>query len=95
MTGVRPARGRRTLLSVALLACGIVVVSCGKDGPAGDSPEVTSDVSTEIANPASQYCIDQGGTLEMVDEPSGQVGYCRFPDGTRVEEWEFFRSANG
>ena len=33
-----------------------------------------------------------GGTVEIVDEASGQVGYCNLPDGTRVEEWEYYRS---
>lgn len=49
---------------------------------------------TGMANPASTFCIDQGGTLEIVDEPDGQVGYCVLPDGTRVEEWAYYRSMN-
>ena len=45
-----------------------------------------------IANPASDFCVEQGGTVEIVDESGGQVGYCNLPDGTRFEEWEYFRS---
>jgi len=45
-----------------------------------------------VANPASQYCLEQGGELDLVDETAGQVGYCILPDGTRIEEWELFNS---
>jgi putative hemolysin len=45
-------------------------------------------------NPASAYCIEQGGTLEIRDEEGGQVGYCHLPDGRVVEEWELFRAAH-
>ncbi|MFM8943652.1 MAG: DUF333 domain-containing protein [Actinomycetota bacterium] len=47
-----------------------------------------------IANPASVFCEEQGGTLEIVDEAGGQVGYCNLPDGRRIEEWEYYRSMN-
>ncbi|WP_353141225.1 I78 family peptidase inhibitor [Acinetobacter pragensis] len=45
-----------------------------------------------MANPASQYCAEQGGKIEIKDEKNGQVGYCRLANGNVVEEWEFFRS---
>jgi putative hemolysin len=47
-----------------------------------------------IANPASVYCMKQGGTLEMREEAGGTVGYCRLPDGMVIEEWAFFRANN-
>lgn len=43
-------------------------------------------------NPASKYCIDQGGKLEIKESAAGQAGYCHLPDGKVVEEWELFRS---
>ncbi|GBR04317.1 hypothetical protein GLI01_22640 [Gluconacetobacter liquefaciens] len=46
-----------------------------------------------MPNPASTYCVKQGGTLEIRTEPGGQVGYCHLPDGRVVEEWTLFRSA--
>ena len=48
--------------------------------------------STQIANPASVYCEEHGGTLEIRDTAEGQVGWCIFPDGRQCEEWDFFRS---
>ena len=72
----------------------MVVVALGGLGMLGCSDDLerspTSD-TTGIANPASTFCVEQGGTVEIVDENGGQVGYCNLPDGTRVEEWEYFR----
>lgn len=45
-----------------------------------------------IANPASVYCVQRGGKIEIVRTPTGEVGYCVFPDGRRIEEWEFYRA---
>lgn len=44
-----------------------------------------------MANPASVYCGKIGGKLDIVKEPSGEVGYCTLPSGERVEEWALFR----
>ena len=40
-----------------------------------------------IANPASTNCVEKGGTLQLEDN----IGYCIFDDGSKCEEWEFFR----
>lgn len=46
-----------------------------------------------LANPASQYCIEQGGKLEIVKESNGEVGYCHLKNGEKVEEWTLFRQS--
>ncbi len=54
-------------------------------------PTVTEEPETAgMANPASVYCEEQGGTLEIRDTVAGQVGYCIFPDGSECEEWAFY-----
>jgi putative hemolysin len=50
------------------------------------------DRTSELANPASEYCVERGGQVDIVDEAGGQVGYCELPDGRRVEEWAYYRS---
>lgn len=48
------------------------------------------------ANPASEFCVKQGGKLEMKkDKDGGEYALCRLPDGSAVEEWEYFRSHHG
>ena len=54
--------------------------------------KLEAGTATGLANPASEYCVAQGGRVDIVDEAGGQVGYCELPDGRRIEEWEFFRS---
>lgn len=44
-----------------------------------------------MANPASVYCEEQGGRLEIRSEARGEAGYCMFPDGSECKEWAFFR----
>lgn len=45
-----------------------------------------------MPNPASKYCVDQGGRLEIRTGEGGQTGWCHLPDGPVIEEWEFFRT---
>jgi putative hemolysin len=47
-----------------------------------------------MANPASKYCVEKGGTLKIVKEEAGEKGMCHFPDGTVIDEWELFRRDN-
>ena len=58
----------------------LVVPACGDD-----------EEETGMPPPASVYCKEQGGTLEMRTEEAGTTGYCVFDDGSEYEEWAFFR----
>ncbi|MBS3073779.1 DUF333 domain-containing protein [Candidatus Pacearchaeota archaeon] len=44
-----------------------------------------------LANPASVFCEEQGGTLEIRENTEGQYGVCIFSSGKECEEWAFFR----
>jgi len=90
---------RKTTLIFGFMMAAMSLAACGGDDtPATTNVPSATDASAalggaQIGNPASQYCVDQGGTLEMVDETTGTVGYCILADGTRVEEWEYFRAS--
>lgn len=75
----RHAIALTTVASFGLLAC----------GSDAETPDTTPP---GLANPASVFCVEQGGAVEILSEADGEVGYCILPDGTRVEEWEYFRS---
>ena len=46
----------------------------------------------QLANPASQNCIKQGGSLRIERRPDGgQYGVCVFVDNYQCEEWALFR----
>jgi putative hemolysin len=60
------------------LVLAVALVACGDD--------------PEIANPASEFCVEQGGTVEIVTDAAGnQSGLCLLPDGTQADEWEYYR----
>lgn len=46
---------------------------------------------SNMANPASKFCIENSGTLEMLDWTWGQYGVCKFADGSTCEEWNYFK----
>lgn len=55
---------------------------------------VGCQAEANLPNPASVYCEENGGKLEIrEDESGGQVGYCLFEDGSECEEWAFYREA--
>ncbi|MCS7134480.1 MAG: DUF333 domain-containing protein [Candidatus Pacearchaeota archaeon] len=45
-----------------------------------------------LPNPASKYCIENNGTLEIRKKEHGYYGVCIFPDGSECEEWAFYRN---
>mgnify|MGYP000868597138 CR=1 FL=1 len=72
-------------MKFGLLAAMVLLTGCGTSPKANES--------ATIANPASEHCVKLGGKVEMRTEASGQVGYCRLPDGRVVEEWALFRDS--
>ena len=54
--------------------------------------QVEPQEEAAIPNPASVYCLEQGGRVEIrEDAAGGQYGLCIFPDGSECEEWAFYR----
>ena len=47
--------------------------------------------STTVANPASVFCVESGGSLSMNTTADGTTGTCTFPSGEQCEEWALFR----
>jgi putative hemolysin len=92
---------------LGFLCCMLLMAGCGSPvngaTKTAETPTVLPVTDTEsptdaqagsvigMANPASVYCEEQGGTLDMRDSDAGQYGVCVFPDGNECEEWAFFR----
>lgn len=89
--------------AVSLLVTGglLALTACSAPSDPSRSPSMTPHHSATpqhgapprigMANPASQFCIQQGGTLRMVHTPRGEQGLCTLPNGHEIEEWELFR----
>ncbi len=70
-----------TIMTLALL-----VSACSQNTKA----PVNESKPIGMANPASVYCQQVGGPLEMVQTDAGTVGYCHLPAGEKIEEWTLF-----
>jgi putative hemolysin len=76
----------RKVISTLFLLIGIVLFASCKSGQVSPTPE------PNMPNPASVYCEENGGKLEIrTDASGGQVGICVFPDGSECDEWAYFR----
>jgi len=54
--------------------------------------EKTESPVVGMANPASLFCEDHGGKLNIEKgEGGGEIGICVFEDGRECEEWAFMR----
>jgi putative hemolysin len=88
---------RITVLAPGLLLLAVFIAGCRPvAAPALESatPGVTEEAVQEsagLANPASVFCEENGGKLEIRDETGGQAGYCVFTDGSECEEWAYMR----
>lgn len=82
----------KSRIAIAFLVLSLAACGDDENEPVDTLTPLTTEAPTQLANPASEYCVSQGGTVELVDEDEGQVGYCNLPDGRRIEEWEFYNS---
>jgi len=79
------------IASLALTGCAVKKsVDVGKDNQNKNTENTVSE-NAQIANPASTYCIEQGGNSAIIETEAGQAGICKFNDGSECDEWAFFR----
>jgi uncharacterized protein len=76
---------QRSSLAICLVGVAAILAAC-QPGPDDDREQ------PGIANPASEFCVAEGGEVEIrIDEDGGERGVCVFPDGSECDEWAFFR----
>ncbi len=69
---------------LALVLC-LLIAGCVRE---------TERQQSQIANPASVYCVEHGYELEMRENENGTYGVCVFGE-EECEEWAFFRGECG
>lgn len=73
-------RLNKTFMGIFILIVAFVSTACIKESP-----------PSQIANPASKFCTDNGGVLDIRTAGDGsQTGYCKIA-GKECEEWSLFR----
>jgi hypothetical protein len=70
---------KKSFLIVTALSLAALLISCQTASPTG------------IANPASENCVQEGGTLEIRTNKNGEYGVCLFEDNRQCEEWALMR----
>ncbi len=65
--------------SIVCLAPALLLGACG------------TTETVQMANPASEYCIELGGELKIEKGEEGERGVCHLPTGEVIDEWELFR----
>lgn len=86
----------KTKIGLAIAALAIAASAGGLALAAQVDNDADDGKGIGIPNPASVFCEEQGGTVEIVNDAEGnQSGVCRLPDGTRIDEWEYWRRHQG
>ena len=73
-------------LTALVAGCAALSVLAACEDPGSETQAVG------LANPASVYCVDSGGRSEIRSDSTGQTGVCVLPDGSEVDEWEYYRA---
>lgn len=76
----------RIMIVISLALLWLAACAPTSDGPAAETEEPVG-----LPNPASVYCEEQGGQLEMRSDANGTHGVCIFDDGSECEEWAYYR----
>ncbi len=73
------------------IACVVTLGSC-----ATTTPPPTPPAQPNMPNPASVFCEQNGGKVEIRTAADGsQSGACVFSDGSECDEWAFYRGECG
>lgn len=78
---------QRSLSTLPAMACALLAACQSAEPPAAHPPPP----NLGMANPASVFCVQQGGTLRRLHTAAGEHGVCVLRDGREVEEWALFR----
>jgi putative hemolysin len=69
----------------------LTLAACARKTPVPTAVPLV-DADANMANPASVYCEEHGGILDIrTDASGGQSGICIFEDGSECDEWAYFR----
>ena len=81
------SHGKFAVLCMLIGMTLLVACSSGSGGAQTPTPVPTA----ALPNPASTYCVQHGGKLDVRGDATGEVGLCVFSDGSACEEWAYYR----
>ncbi|EGU31539.1 hemolysin [Vibrio ichthyoenteri ATCC 700023] len=74
------------LFTIIGLSTALGLVGCAAE----DNPYKTTEYQT-ASNPASVYCVETGGELEMMTLDGQRTTFCVLNNGEKVEQWEYYK----
>jgi putative hemolysin len=85
----------RQILPLTLIL--LMMTACAAPPVSGQPTLLTTNTpQTNLPNPASVFCIEQGFKSEIRTAADGsQSGVCIFPDGSECDEWAYYRGECG
>jgi putative hemolysin len=81
----------KRIIAITILL--MTLTACTAPQTQGTPASASTDLpQPNLPNPASVYCEQNGGTLEIVTAADGsQSGVCIFPNGSSCDEWAYYR----
>ena len=84
----------KSVLAVLMVAATVIGTAATRKTTTKKNNNNSKSPSIGMTNPASSYCVEQGGESIIVKSQNGEYGVCKLKDGTAMEEWEYYRSSN-
>ncbi|MBF7691499.1 MULTISPECIES: putative hemolysin [Acinetobacter] len=76
----------KKLLVFGVICIGISLSACNS------LPSLHKKQRIGMANPASEYCVEQQGKLKQLKDAYGNVSFnCKLPNGVEKNEWDLYR----
>jgi putative hemolysin len=95
LSGCSSKPGEPTAIPTPVPPTATQVIEPAPETPIGEVAEseatATAEAASSLANPASVFCEENGGRVDIRTVNGGEAGFCVFPDGSECEEWTFFR----
>lgn len=67
------------------LAVSFLVAGCANQG---GRYHVANELA--VTEPATIYCVQEGGAIEFANEHGERMTYCSFGNNKRVEQWAYY-----
>ena len=79
------------LVLVLLAFLAICIFVFNRNYSAVTAVENTSEINSSLANPASVFCIENGGKSSVVEGQNGESENCTFDNGQTCDSWALYR----
>ena len=85
----------KSVLAVLMVAATVIGTAATRKTTTKKNNNNSKSPSIGMANPASVFCEKHGGkSINVKDKDGNETGKCQFKDGTKVDEWDYYRENN-